>query len=177
MEAAVSTENKNKNELFCKSKIIQNPRKWNRSSASGECGAQVGNRSEKAACSMAEEQGATNQDAGCPPHAGARRSLLSRTQLHRLSTIFTPVLSPCCPATGEAGVPDRRTRREQAHTAVGTGAWQCLRLPKPTAPLSAPVLPPKSCTSSRRGSLRPSPRLISHLRGRKRPHRLEAPQL
>lgn len=97
METAVSTEKKTKNELFCKSKIIQNPRKWNRSSASGECGAQVGNRSEKAACGMAEEQGHTNQDAGCPPHAGARRSLLSRTQLHRLSTIFTSVLSPCSP--------------------------------------------------------------------------------
>lgn len=75
------------------------------------------------------------------------------------------------------GVPDRRTRREQAQTAVWTGAWQCLRLPKTTAPLSAPVLPPKSCTTSRQGSVRPSPRLISHLWSRKHPHRRQAPQL
>lgn len=44
-----------------------------------------------------------------------------------------------------------------------------------------PVRPPESCTTSRRRSVRPSPRLTSHLRGRKKkktlPHRREAPQL
>lgn len=55
-------------------KPLQNTRKWKRSSE-----AQVGNRSEDAACSMAEDHGRTNQD------AGARRSLLSQTQLPRVS--------------------------------------------------------------------------------------------
>lgn len=44
-------------------------------------------------------------------------------------------VSPLC-AKAEVAVPDRRMRT-QAQTAAWTGAWQCLRLLKLTAPLSA----------------------------------------
>lgn len=92
MEAAVSTGKVN----YSKSKILRKDRKWNQSSASGDSEAQVGNRSEDAACSMAEYRRHTNQDAGSPRHAGARRSLLSQTQLHRVSKIFTSAAAPSC---------------------------------------------------------------------------------
>lgn len=137
MEAAVSTGKVN----HSKSRILQSAWKWNQSSASGDSEAQVGNRSENAARSMAEHHGHTNQDAGSPRHAGARRSLLSQTQLLTASPKYLappqrrPV-SPLC-AKAELAVPDRRMRRTQAPTAAWTGAWQCLRLLKLTAPLSA----------------------------------------
>lgn len=106
--------------------------------------AQVGNRSEDAACGMAGERGRTNQD------AGARRSLLSQTQLPRVSTSIylrhRAALARPLRANAEVAVPARR---------MGTGAWQCLRPMELTAP-------------SALRSVRPSPRLTSHLRGRGR---------
>lgn len=44
--------------------------------------------------------------------------------------------SPLC-AKAEVAVPDRRMRGTRAQTAAWTGAWQCLRLLKLTAPLAA----------------------------------------
>ena len=92
MEAAVSPGKVN----YSKSKLLQDTRKVKQTSAAGDSEAPVGNRSEVAACTMAEYRGHSNQDARSPRHAGARRSLLSQTQLHLSSKIFTSAAAPSC---------------------------------------------------------------------------------
>lgn len=92
MEAAVSPGKVN----YSKSKLLQDTRKVKQTSGAGDSEAPVGNRSEVAACTMAEYRGHSNQDARSPRHAGARRSLLSQTQLHLSSKIFTSAAAPSC---------------------------------------------------------------------------------
>lgn len=107
----------------------------------------------------------------------ARRSLLSRTQLHHVSKIFTfdhrVVFFSCFPLkqktlswTRRGGGSGRAVLHEAGHGNVYVSWW---------SPLSAPR---KSCTSCNKHSIRPSPRLPLHpLRSRKQPQRRLRQQL
>lgn len=68
---------------------------------------------------------------------GPSQPPIPNTTSPRLQNIYLRQRAVLISSKAEVGVPDRRMRRKRAQTAAWNGAWQCLRLPKITAPLSA----------------------------------------
>lgn len=138
VEAAVSTGKVN----YSKSKIVQSTWKRSRSSASGgilQLKSGTGRRTLPAAWPKTTDTPIRRQD----PHATQGPAAASYPK-HNFTAppkcSPPPQRRPVWPlrAKAEVAVPDRRMSRTHAQTAACTGAWQCLRLPKLTAPLPAP---------------------------------------